>query len=230
MEQFEDVLLLFILSYIVQVIGSFILAYKIYKSKAWFGVSIDMQIWLWVATIARAFWMRDTRLTDIGISYLEIFVSVWLSLYLVFITNYFKDPFYNGTSGYFKARNLIIVVSILSYLFHPVENYTRTYFDFQRLISFTTFLEALAIIPQLIHLDQIGDIKGLTSSYLLWIAVSRAIRVIFWKVMWTKNSIFIMLMIADLIHCALLAKFVIKYVQSILNQEPVLLYSNRKNF
>ena len=59
-----------------------------------------------------------------------------------------KDPFYIDPTGHFKARNLMIVVSILSYLFHPGDNKSYS-FDIQMLVSFTIYLEAAALIPQL---------------------------------------------------------------------------------
>ena len=53
-------LYLFVAGYIVEHIGNSIMIYKLHKQRSMYGISIDTQICLLIATFARIFWMLDT--------------------------------------------------------------------------------------------------------------------------------------------------------------------------
>ena len=50
----------FIFGYFVEHLANILLIYKIYKQKSTFGVSIDSQVLLLVATLSRCVWLTDT--------------------------------------------------------------------------------------------------------------------------------------------------------------------------
>jgi uncharacterized protein with PQ loop repeat len=78
-------------------------------------------------------------------------------------------------------------------------------------VSFTMFLEALALVPQLIHLQQSKDTEGLNSIYLVCLGLSRVARLFFWNAMATKKDTFWYLMGADVLHTVLLVAFFLLY-------------------
>ena len=55
-------LTVFVLGYLIAQVGNFLLLVKINKQKSVYGVSIDSQIALLLATLARCIWFNDTKL------------------------------------------------------------------------------------------------------------------------------------------------------------------------
>ena len=74
-------------------------------------------------------------------------------------------------------------------------------------VSFTIFLEAVALIPQLWHLYNHQDPEGLADSYLMFLGGSRFIRFFFWLEMMMEGDTFPYLLIADFVHTGLLIGF-----------------------
>ena len=95
---------------------------------------------------------------------------------------------------------------ILSMIFHPGSK-GEYFLTFQMFVSFTMFVEAVALIPQLVHLSQNRDPEGLTSQYLYSLGGSRAVRFFFWMAMISNNDSFWYLMLADFVHTILLVGF-----------------------
>ena len=145
-------LYLFVGGYIVEQIANGIMIYKLHKQKTMYGVSIDMQICLMFSTIARVFWMWDTQLTRLTISMIEICLAVVLHAYILFLCYSYKDTIYKGIKEkYLKSPVLIVACFLLSLIFHPGSK-GEFFFTLQMLVSFTIFLEALSLVPQLVHL------------------------------------------------------------------------------
>ena len=172
-------------------------------------------------------WIYDTELVELPLAWIELWASLCLSIYLVYATISLRDPIYKELKGYINCKYLIAGWTIASFLVHPGDR-SSYFFSIQMFVAFTIYLEAVALIPQLYHLKRDGDVAGLTSNYLFWLATSRAIRLIFWTIMWHRGDMFFMLMLADLLHCLLLANFVTKYLQSLHSGTPILIMSSRK--
>ena len=117
-----------------------------------YGISIDTQICLLASTLARVLWMHDTQLTRLYISMLEIITAVIMHGYIVFLCYKYKDTIYKGIKEpYLKSPVLILACMVLSMIFHPGSK-GEYFVTFQMFVSFTMFLEAVALIPQLVHL------------------------------------------------------------------------------
>ena len=222
-QSFQLSLWLFTLSYLAQGVGSFILAYKIHSKNASFGVSIDTQLMLFVATAVRWIWIFDTDLIKLPFALAELVFSMIMSMYLVYKTISLRDPVYTELKGYVNSKSLGLLWAVASTL---VQYGDDSYFFF--CIAFTIFLESVALLPQLQHLNRDGDVGGLTSNYLFWLSLSRAIRLVFWVIMWERGDSYISLMLADLLHWILLGNFVLKYIQSLGNVSPILAMTTRK--
>ena len=99
------------------------------------------------------------------------------------------------------------VVSLgLATLYHPGKK-GEFFFTLQMFVSFTIFIEALALTPQLVHLQLSKDTEGLNSYYLVCLGLARISRVFFWKAMGGKTNMFWYLITADILHTVLLLGF-----------------------
>ena len=78
-------------------------------------------------------------------------------------------------------------------------------------VSFTMFLEAMALVPQLVHIKQSNDTEGLNSLYLYCLGFARIGRVFFWYTMSSKADTFWYLMLADILHTIVLILFFIAF-------------------
>mmetsp|Transcript_33552 Transcript_33552/g.51591 ORF Transcript_33552/g.51591 Transcript_33552/m.51591 type:complete len:89 (-) Transcript_33552:92-358(-) len=81
-------------------------------------------------------------------------------------------------------------------------------------VSFTMFIEAAALIPQLVHIHQSKDTEGLNSYYLMCLGLARIGRLFFWHAMSSKRETFWYLMMADVLHTVLLGFFFYVYKQA----------------
>ena len=137
----------------------------------------------------------------------EIATAVAMHAYIVYLCFMYKDTIYKGTSKLYPKYYVLIGACFgLSLIFFP-GNAGKYYVTLQMLVSFTMFLEAVALIPQLVHLRNNRDPEGLTSNYLYCLGASRAVRFFFWFAMISNNDSFWYLIAADLIHTALLIGF-----------------------
>ena len=144
-------------------------------------------------------------------AYLEIIMAVFLHSYLVYLCYSYKDSIYKGLKQFFlKSPFLIIISCILSAIFHPGSR-GEYFVSLQMMVSFTIFLEAFAMIPQLVHLRTGKDPEGLTASYLYCLGGSRVVRIFFWIAMISNNDSFWYLITADALHTILLVYFFISY-------------------
>ena len=223
-------LYLFTIGYYVEHIGNLFMIYKLYKQKSMYGISIDTQICLLVSTIARVFWMWDTQLIRLNIAMLEIMLAVIFHAYIVYECYTLKDPIYKGIKQfYLKSPFLIGLCLILCLIFHPGSK-GEFFFTLQMFVSFTIFLEAVALLPQLYHLRTSKDPEGLTSTYLYLLGASRLVRVFFWIAMITNNDSFWYLISADVLHNVFLIAFFYFYKKTTKQKEDILGFSDKSKF
>lgn len=218
---------LFTLGYYVEHIGSAIMIYKLHKQKSIYGISIGTQTCLLVATVARIFWMLDTQLTRLALAQLEIWIALAMHGYIVYLCYSYKDNIYKGVKElYLKSPALIIGCLLLSFIFHPGSK-GNFFFTLQMFVSFTIFLEAVSILPQIAHLRQNKDPEGLTSTYLYFLGGSRIGRFFFWIAMISNNDTFWYLILADLIHTGLLIGFFYTYKVAVKTGGPILAFTDK---
>jgi ER lumen protein retaining receptor len=173
--------------------------------------------------------MWDTQLIKLTISILEIFTAVVMHAYIIYLCYQYKDTIYKGIKEiYLRYPALIGVSLLLAFIKHPGSK--GDYFvTLQMLVSFTMYLEALALIPQLVHLRQNRDPEGLTSQYLYCLGGSRIVRFFFWIVMMSNNDSFWYLMLADLVHTAFIVGFFYFYKVAIKTGGPILAFTDKKD-
>ena len=83
-KQLQKSLQWFIFGYYIEHIGNLMLIYKIHKQKSVYGVSIDSQIILLVATLSRLMWFTDTQLTSMYFAFAELGLAITLHAYIVY--------------------------------------------------------------------------------------------------------------------------------------------------
>ena len=140
-------LYLFIGGYVAEHLGNSIMIYKLKKQQSMYGISIDTQLCLMATTLARLLWMTDTMLNDLPIAYVEICFALFMHGCILYFCYKYKDSIYRGIKQfYIKSWFLIAVCGVLSVMVHPGPK-GEYFFTLQMLVSFTMYLEALALIP-----------------------------------------------------------------------------------
>ena len=216
-------LLLFTLGYICQNIGNVILIQNIRRKKNTEGLSFETQIAYLIGAIARILWVNHTNLSRYWFVWLELFVSLGISIWMVTLFVKYKNNSFTQISNPFKLPFLFIGCAVLSFFFHLGNRVSGKWFTAQMLLSFTMFLEASGLLPQIYILRKIKAVEVTVSNYLFLLAVSRAIRMVFWVVSWLDNKAYGFLMVADLAHTILLADFVYYYLKT-KRGTPILLH------
>ena len=81
----------FIFGYYLVHIGSCILLYKINKQKSAYGISLDSQIALLIATLSRCVWFNDTQLPSMWMAWIEITLAICLHSIIVYLCVTYTD-------------------------------------------------------------------------------------------------------------------------------------------
>ena len=84
-------LLYFVIGYYILHIGSGLLLYKIQKQKSAYGISLDSQIALLIATLSRVVWFNDTQLPSMWLAWVEIIMAVGIHATIVYQCWSYKD-------------------------------------------------------------------------------------------------------------------------------------------
>lgn len=149
-----------------------ILFMKIWKSKSCAGISGKSQM-----LFALVF---TTRYLDLFTSFISIYNTVmkvvFLSLaygtvYLIYMR--FRST-YDSESDSFRVEFLLVPVAGLSFL----ENYAFT--PQEILWTFSIYLESVAILPQLFMITKTGEAESITTHYLFFLGMYRALYLVNW--------------------------------------------------
>jgi hypothetical protein len=206
---------LFVFSYALQLLGSLLLLRQIaFVVKSAYGLSCDTQICLFLSLISRCVWQWDTRLAKTYTSNAELFASVVVSVMLIYYccfryrhTVVGADDYLSGCGSVAKTRlsialrpYVLVPISFIAAVFwHPGPQ--RSWFTLQVLVSFTIYLEAVALLPQLLLMAvSVTEVEPVTNVYIVLLALSRGVRMAFWAVLFKQGDKFNGLFIADCLH------------------------------
>ena len=107
--------------YLVQFVGTILLIIPASKGEV-FGISINTQILLALATVSRLFYLTDSELLDHTVTYYEIPLTVISQAVLLYFLFKHKEAFYKEEEDKFINMYTIIGFSVVfSFLFHDVE-------------------------------------------------------------------------------------------------------------
>ncbi|KAF0697239.1 Aste57867_12067 [Aphanomyces stellatus] len=124
-----------------------------------------------------------TRYLDLFTHYVSLYNSVMKLLYLGLsgaIVYYirFKEPFKSSydksLDAFLHWKFAVLPCAVLALIFHERLEVMEI------LWTFSLYLEAVAIIPQLILLQRTGEVENLTSNYVVLLGIYRAFYLINW--------------------------------------------------
>ena len=218
----ELVAWIFNIGYLFQHIGTLLQIKRIENRKDIEGVSIDTQILFLLGTIARCIWISDTILKSYYVTYIELCLALATLFYTLYICllkyNKYKSilSLICGSSlpFFFRWFVLVILVGILSVLYYPGKGDHFEY-DVQMLVSFTIFVEASGLIPQIYSVVSEKDSRIFSSFYLVFLAISRICRLVFWVKLFIESNDFEFLIIADVLHLMVFLVFVYFYFKNL---------------
>ena len=181
---------------------------KMTKRKNSECISLETNILFLIGAISRIFWIPQSSLSDIYITYIELLLAITTLSYVIYLYQKYKNRnFYSNEiklPPFLKLYVLIPVISVLSFFFNPGDSY----FTDQIFVSFGMFCESFGLLPQLYIIRKSKDSGDLSELYVVFLAIARFLRLFFWIAMFIQGGRFFSLIAADIIHCLALSNFV----------------------
>ncbi|XP_021283389.1 ER lumen protein-retaining receptor-like [Herrania umbratica] len=196
-----------------------VLLLKIRTMKSCAGISLKTQE-LYVIVFL-------TRYLDLVTRYISFYntvmklVFIGTSICIVWYMRYHKvvKQTYNKDQDTFRHYFLIPPCFLLALLIHRAFNVMEV------LWTFSLYLEALAILPQLVLLQRSRNIDNLTGNYIFFLGAYRALYLINWiyRFFMENFKFYWIPWISGLVQTALYADFFYYYIKSWKNKEKLTL-------
>ncbi len=155
-------------------------------------------------------------------TYLEVSVALLTQSVLIYQCYHYKDNMHRALSQfYLRWFSIVAFCLVLATIFHPGKK-GQFFFTLQMFVSFTMFIEAAALIPQLVHIHFSKDTEGLNSYYLMCLGLARIGRLFFWYAMSRKRETCVYMMRADVLHTAMRGLFFDVYRKARMSSNMVL--------
>jgi ER lumen protein retaining receptor len=217
------ILWIFELGYVFQHIGAILQILKIKKNRSMEGVSVDTQILFLIGSFARAIWIHDTMLKNFFLSYIEFILAVGILVYTLYLCMFQYNPgfplshFFNNPKLpiFIRWYVLLIASAILSLIFYPGKEDRIEWDDPQIFVSLNIFTEAIGLLPQIWAVKIDRDSTNFSRSYILFLAVARMCRLLFWLKMHMDDNSFMFLIIADVIHLISVSGFIYTFFKNL---------------
>lgn len=194
---------------ICHLVAIIVLLLKIWKTRSCAGISGKSQILFAL--------VYTTRYLDLFFTYVSLYnsamkvfflVSSYATLYLIYIK--FKAT-YDFNHDTFRIEFLLIPCVILSLLI------THDYSPVEILWTFSIYLEAVAILPQLFMVSKTGEAETITSHYLFALGAYRAFYIVNWIYRYyTESFIDGIAVVSGIIQTILYADFFYLYITKVL--------------
>jgi len=150
----------------------FILLHKIQTTRSCRGISFKTQM-LYVAIFVTRYLDLFFRFVSVYNSVMKLFF-IGSSCYILYLMKYKYRPTHDPSIDTFKIEYLLGPCLIFSLIF----NYKFTLSEI--LWSFSIWLEAVAILPQLFMLQRTGEAETITTHYLAALGLYRALYIPNW--------------------------------------------------
>ena len=211
------VLWLFEIGYLLQHFATILQIMKILNKKSPELVSIDSNILFLITSIAKMFWIFDTMLRKMIITYIECVIAIASLITIIYLYYLYKKNDYfdieDKMPKYLRWYAILPALLLLSFFSHPGTK-GPYYFTLQMLVSVSIYGESLGLLPQLYILKYTRDTGNVSQYYTIFLGFARVFRLLFWIQMYVSNSTFIYLMLADLLHTVLFGYFVFTYIKN----------------
>lgn len=196
-----------------------VLLLKIRTMKSCAGISLKTQE-LYVIVFL-------TRYLDIFTKYYSLYntimklVFIGTSIAIVWYMRYHKvvKQTYNKDEDTFRHFFLVLPCFVLALLIHRAFTITEV------LWTFSIYLEAVAILPQLVLLQQSRNIDNLTGNYVFLLGAYRALYLLNWiyRFFMENHQVRWISWVSGLVQTALYADFFYYYIKSWKNHEKLTL-------
>lgn len=161
------------LSHLVAVI---ILLLKIWKTRSCSGISGKSQLLFAIVFTCRYLDLFTDYISLYNTVMKIIFIAAsYTTVYLIY--NKFKST-YGRSQDTFRIEYLLAIVAFLTLLIH--ERRENAYLILELLWTFSIYLEAVAILPQLFMITRTGEAETITSHYLFFLGLYRGLYIFNW--------------------------------------------------
>jgi len=140
-------------------------------------------------------------------------VATAATVYIVYLMRFDPDYklTYNAAKDKLPLLYIVLPCLVLSFIFHPaVTGWKIT----DVLWTFSTYLESLTLLPQLVLIHEENHCDKITANYVVCLGLSRALECFFWITAFLilgYNFLYLSIgwyvIISELVHTALLADF-----------------------
>merc|ERR1712224_137410 len=136
------------------------------------------------------------------IGWIELFLSIATSAYLLALFVKYRKLSFNSEKSYLYTMIFVPTCAVLSIVFHP--GFFEEGFDFpSMMIALGNYLEAGALVPQLMLIRKEGYIKKQLLTFILLLVMSRVCRIVFWILLiWIEGGYFFTIILSDIIYIA----------------------------
>ena len=207
----DSLIVFFAMGYMMQFVGQAFLVRGIIKSCSIDGLNLDGQIMLMISTLCRVFWFMDTSLYELKLVIVEVAVSIAIQGYILYLFYKHRHSQYLKIKSFLNIYTLLPSCFLLSFLMNPSESWFSLN---DILISFSFYLESLAMLPQIYQINKLRQVDVRIGNYLTSLAFARLIRIIFWLRYAQNGEYFLSLLFADILHTLVLADFLWLYLKN----------------
>ncbi|CAI5445529.1 unnamed protein product [Caenorhabditis angaria] len=183
----------------------FILLGKIWKSRSCSGISARSQILFAIVFTARYLDLFTTYISLYNtIMKITFLAATYATIYLMFFK--FRST-YMKESDVFRIELILIPAAVLALLIN------HEFAPFELLWTFSIYLEAVAILPQLFMLQATGSAEVITAHYLFALGSYRGLYILNWIYRYYTESFFDpIVVVAGVVQTVLYADFFYLYV------------------
>jgi len=185
-----------------------IILLKITKTRSAAGISFKSQL-LYVIVFC-------TRYLDLFVTYISLYNTLMkiffisTSIYICYLMKFKFKATWEPSLDTFKIEYLIIPCFVLALIF----NYEFSFMEI--LWTFSIYLEAVAILPQLFQMQRTGEAETITSHYLFALGAYRALYILNW--IWryfVDHQIYWIVVISGIVQTAIYSDFLYIYITKV---------------
>ncbi|CAG0886704.1 unnamed protein product [Cyprideis torosa] len=195
-----------------------ILLLKIWKSRSCAGISGKSQI-LFAVTYTARYLDLVTNFVSVYNTTMKIFfmAASYGTLYLMYMK--FKDT-YDQTHDTFRIEFLVLPVASLAFLVN------HEFSVLEILWTFSIYLEAVAILPQLFMVSKTGKAESITSHYLFALGSYRALYILNWIFRYYMENFFDPIaVVAGIVQTVLYCDFFYLYITKGISGKSQILFA-----
>jgi len=150
----------------------FILILKMYSSQSCHGISFKTQV-LYLLVFCTRYLDLFTHYVSLYNTIMKIFFILSAGMIVYWMLGPYKQTAQRSLDT-FRVEFLVFPCAVLALLFHDAWTVFEVFW------SFSLFLEAVAILPQLMMLQRTGEAETITTHYLFALGAYRALYLVNW--------------------------------------------------